>query len=85
MSEDEKKDLVYNIHKEVVGLADQIKGCVDAYFAKDVSHLIDHNEKFLVISRAINISAKLWYDHFAREFNPENKVEKASKEKEESK
>lgn len=36
--------------------------------------IIPHNEKFLVVSRAVNAYGVTWFNHFWRQFNIEEKL-----------
>lgn len=68
----DKRDTVFEVHKEVVGLAEKLTDAIEEFFKKDTP-ILTHNEKFLVANRAISIHGKMWFEHFCREFNPENK------------
>lgn len=75
-SEEDNK-IIIGIHTEVVTLAMELQEVINKYLVKgDSEELLDANDRFLVASRAINIQAKRWFQHFHDEFNAEKSIEK---------
>ena len=69
-TEEQFKEDVYAVHKEVVYLCKKLDSVLYEYLIQKESQLTQR-EKFLVVSRAVNAHATHWCRHFHSEFNPE--------------
>lgn len=67
---------IVKIHEEVIGLAQEMSKTIDSYFEKNTGDLLTNNDKFLVVSRAINVHAKKWFEHFYTQFDPTSEENK---------
>jgi len=56
--------------KEVYDMIIKFGAIVDTYF--ETESIVPHDERFLVVSRAINAFGVDWNRHFWSEFNPDN-------------
>lgn len=71
---DYEKDVIA-IHKKTIDLAIKIQEVVDEYLRTE-DELLPVNDRFLVASRAVNVQAKRWCEHFHSEFNAEKYLER---------
>lgn len=58
--------------KETYDLMERLSKVVNEFQQEE--SIIEHNERFLVISRAVNGFGVGWCKHFWRQFNPEEKM-----------
>lgn len=78
MSEDFGKKVIAN-HGKTIELAKEIQAVVNKFLAKEDENL-SVNDRFLVASRAINVQAKLWCEHFHNEFDATKYLENLVKD-----
>ena len=69
MSGNEK---VLYTHDKVVSIAKELSSIIESFFEKEDDVFVG-NEKFLVANRAMSLASYRWFNHFIKEFNPENK------------
>lgn len=62
-------DIAMVSRSEVYDLMNQFGKVIDTYFEKE--SIVHHDERFLVVSRALNAMGIDWMRHFWNEFNPE--------------
>lgn len=55
--------------REVYEICDKFKDIVEDYFKKE--SIVPHNERFLVVSRAVNAYGVAWMQYFWDHMNPE--------------
>lgn len=60
--------------REVYEMCDKFKNVVEDYFKKE--SVVPHNERFLVVSRAVNAYGVTWMQHFWREFDIEYQIKR---------
>jgi len=77
MSDDytkEKTDSIIDTHKIMVELLKELSLVTNSFFEKEIDS-INENEKFFIISRAINLFYVSWFENMGRQFdNKEYKV-----------
>jgi len=65
--------------REVYELCDAFANVINEYFKKE--SIVPHNERFLVVSRAVNAYGVTWMQHFFNNMNPEEIMKRDTKEK----
>jgi hypothetical protein len=85
MKEQLKEDLIpdgnliaIESRREVYEICDGFVNVINEYFKKE--SIVPHNERFLVVSRAVNCYGLSWMQHFFKNMNPEEIMKRDSKE-----
>ncbi len=65
---EEFKNMVDIARKDVEEIVDHFNLKIEDYFKSDSP--VENNQKFLVVSRAVNCVGLMWAEHFWLNFNP---------------
>ncbi len=68
MNDAEFENMMEIARKDVQEIADHFNLKIEDYFKSDSP--IENNQKFLVVSRAVNCVGLMWAEHFWQSFNP---------------